>query len=52
MSHRAVDLVMMLSAFAVATALAAALGAANFGTALAFGQMAFAATLVYVLLRR
>ncbi|HEY5143927.1 MAG TPA: hypothetical protein VII98_10540 [Solirubrobacteraceae bacterium] len=52
MSRRAVDLVLMLSAFVLATALAAALGAANFGTALAFGQMAFAATLVYVLLRR
>jgi len=51
-SRRAVDLVMMLSAFAAATAVAAALGAANFGTALAFGQIAFAATLVYVLLRR
>ncbi len=52
MSPRAVDLVLMLSAFALATALAAALGAANFGTALAFGQIAFAATLVWVLLRR
>ena len=42
----------MLGAFAVASALAAAFGAANFGTALAFGQIGFAAALVWVLLRR
>jgi hypothetical protein len=42
----------MLGAFALASALAGALGAANLGTALAFGQMAFAASLVYVLLKR
>ena len=35
-----------------ATAIAAALGAANFGTALTFGQLAFAATIVWVMLRR
>ncbi|HVP01840.1 MAG TPA: hypothetical protein VMT10_04660 [Solirubrobacteraceae bacterium] len=52
MSPRAWDLVMMLGAFVLATALALALGAANLGTALTFGQLAFAATLVYVLLRR
>jgi hypothetical protein len=46
------DLAMMLGAFAAASALAAALGAANFGTALAFGQIGFAIALVYVLLRR
>ena len=40
------------ASFAGATAIAAALGAANFGTALTFGQIAFAATLVWVLLRR
>jgi hypothetical protein len=46
------DLLMILGAFVVATLLAEALGASNLGTALAFGQMALAATTVYVLLRR
>jgi hypothetical protein len=46
------DLATMIGAFAVASAVAAALGAANFGTALTFGQMGFAAALVWVLLRR
>jgi hypothetical protein len=46
------DLAMMLGAFAAASAFAAALGTANFGTALAFGQIGFAIALVYVLLRR
>jgi hypothetical protein len=44
------DLAVLVAAFAIATALAAALGAANFGTALAFGQVGFAAALVWVLL--
>lgn len=47
-----VDLLLMFGAFVLASALAGALGAANLGTALAFGQMAFAATTVYVMLRR
>lgn len=46
------DLTILLGAFAAASALAAAFGAANFGTALAFGQIGFAAALVWVLLRR
>ena len=46
------DLVVFLGALAVASALAAAFGATNFGTALAFGQIGFAAALVWVLLRR
>lgn len=46
------DLATMLGAFVAASALAGALGAVNLGTALAFGQMAFAATTVYVMLRR
>jgi hypothetical protein len=46
------DLAGLLGAFAAATALAAALGAANFGTALAFGQIGFAVALMYVLLKR
>ncbi len=52
MRRTAIDLAIMLGAFALASAVAAALGAANFGTALAFGQMGFAAALVWVLLRR
>lgn len=46
------DLIAILGAFVLATAIAAALGAANFGTALTFGQIAFAATLVWVLVKR
>ncbi len=46
------DLAMMFGAFVLASAVAGALGAVNLGTALAFGQMAFAATVVYVMLRR
>jgi hypothetical protein len=46
------DLLTMLGAFAAASALAGALGATSFGTALAFGQIGFALALVYVLLRR
>jgi hypothetical protein len=46
------DMAILLGAFAVASALAGAFGAANFGTALAFGQIGFATALVWVLLRR
>ncbi|HEX3519604.1 MAG TPA: hypothetical protein VHT29_11290 [Solirubrobacteraceae bacterium] len=46
------DLLTMVGAFVLASALAGALGAPNLGTALAFGQMAFAASAVYVLLKR
>ena len=46
------DLLMMFGAFVLASALAGALGAANLGTALAFGQIAFAITTVYVMVRR
>jgi hypothetical protein len=46
------SLLIIIGAFVVASALAAALGAANLGTALSFGQMAFAASVVYVLLKR
>jgi hypothetical protein len=45
------QLALILAAFLLATAIAAALGAANFGTALAFGQIGFLAALVWVLLR-
>ena len=43
---------MIFGAFVLASAIAGALGAANLGTALAFGQMALAATVVFVLLKR
>jgi hypothetical protein len=46
------DLLMMLGAFVLASAIAGALGATNLGTALAFGQIAFAGTVVYVMLKR
>jgi hypothetical protein len=42
----------LLAVFAVVTAIAALLGAANFGTAATFGQIAFAGALVWVLLTR
>jgi len=45
-------LAILLGAFAVASVVAGAFGAANFGTALAFGQIGFAAALVWVLVRR
>ena len=51
-SRRVTDLLVLVGAFAVSAALAAALGAANFGTALTFGQIGFAGALVVVLLRR
>jgi hypothetical protein len=51
-SRTARDLVVLLGAFAASSAIAAALGAANFGTALSFGQIGFAAALVWVLLTR
>jgi hypothetical protein len=46
------DLLIVLGAFVVASALAGALGAVDLGTALAFGQIGFAMSLVYVLLKR
>jgi hypothetical protein len=49
---RVIDLTLMLGAFVAGTLLAELLGASNTGTAMTFGQMAFAATLVFVLLRR
>jgi hypothetical protein len=46
------QLALLIGTFVLVTAIAAALGAANFGTALTFGQIAFAAALAWVLLRR
>ena len=42
---------MLLAAFAGATILAELLGAANLGTALAFGQMGFVAALIAIMAR-
>jgi hypothetical protein len=47
-----VDLMIMLGAFALGTVLALLLGAINTGTALAFGQIAFAIAAIYVIGRR
>jgi hypothetical protein len=43
---------LLAAVFAVATGVAGLAGAANLGTALAFGQIAFAIALVAVLARR
>jgi hypothetical protein len=45
------QLAILLGAFAIGTAIAAALGAVSFGVALGVAQLCFAATLVWVLLR-
>jgi hypothetical protein len=45
------QLLLLLLAFALGTAVAALLGAANFGVALGIGQLTFMAALVWVLLR-
>jgi hypothetical protein len=42
----------LIGVFVVVTAIAELLGAANLGTAMTFGQIAFAGALVYVLLKR
>ncbi len=47
-----VQALILVAVFAVVTALAELLGATNLGTALGIGQIAFAAALVYLLLRR
>jgi hypothetical protein len=46
------DTLIVLTAFALVSALAGLLGSPDLGTALAFGQIGFALALVYVLLRR
>jgi hypothetical protein len=46
------DVGIVVAAAVVGTAVAALLGAANLGTALTFGQIAFAIALVWVLLKR
>ena len=52
MNQTLTDLSLLGLAFAAGTAIAALFGAANFGTALTFGELAFMGTLVWVLLRR
>ena len=52
MSSWRADIAILVAAFALGTAIALVAGAKNLGTALTFGQIAFAGTLVYVLLRR
>ena len=46
------DLLTLAAVFAVVTALAGALGAANLGTAATFGQIAFVLALTFVMVRR
>ena len=45
------QILLLATAFAAGAALAALLGAVNFGVALGVGQLAFSATLVWILLR-
>lgn len=45
------QLLALVAAFVVVTAIAAAAGAANFGTALTFGTMAFCVTFVVLMAR-
>jgi len=52
MSRTAADLLALALAFWAATGIAALLGAANFGSALTVGVLAFTATLVWILMRR
>lgn len=46
------DLLLLVGVFVLVSAIAGALGAANLGTALTFGTMAFAAVLVGIMLLR
>lgn len=46
------DLIVLVATFVLVSALAGLLGAANLGTALAFGTIAFAGVLVALMLRR
>lgn len=47
-----IGLLIAFGAFAVVTVIAELAGAANLGTALSFGQIAFVLALLYVLVRR
>jgi hypothetical protein len=46
------QLLLILAAFVLASALAGLLGAINLGTALSFGQIAVALAVVYLMVRR
>lgn len=46
------DLAILLGAFVAGTGVAALFGATNFGTALTFGQIAFAGALTWIMLTR
>jgi len=46
------DLAIIVGAFVAASAVAELAGAPNLGTALSFGQIAFALAALYVLMRR
>ena len=46
------QLALMVGAFVVATLLAAAFGAANLGVAVTFGQLAFAASYMFIIWKR
>jgi hypothetical protein len=52
MTRWPVQLALLVAVFAAVTLLALALGATNLGTAATFGEMAFAGTLVWLLLKR
>lgn len=52
MSRTVTDLALMLGAFAAAAAISAVLGAPNLGQALTYGELAFTAALMWVLLAR
>jgi len=47
-----VSLLILLGGFGAGTGIAELAGAANLGTAFAFGQMAFVLALIYVLVKR
>ena len=47
-----IDLAIIVGAFVAATVVAELAGAANLGTAMSFGQIAFALAAVFVVLRR
>jgi hypothetical protein len=51
-SRTARDLGVLIAAFAAAAGIAELLGAPNAGTALTFGELAFVATLLWLLLAR
>ncbi len=46
------NLLLIIGAFVLASVIAGLLGASNLGTALTFGQIALAGTVVFVILKR